>query len=94
MEKFLSISTSSQNTVLASTKDVMTVITGGGSPTATTTVIVYNTGKTVILNHTAQVGFNVRIALQKAITESLVSPWTQVVHTFESPVAITGFDIA
>lgn len=89
MEKFLSIPVTGQANQLVSANNVILVDTGANSPTSTVTLIKYTGGKVVTLGHTAQVASDMRIAIEKAIVEALMTPWTKVVYNFVSPRAVS-----
>lgn len=94
MEKFLSIPVTGQANQLVSANNVILVEAGADSATAVTTSITYAGGKVVTIIHAAQVAFDMRTAIQKAIVEARMTPWTKVVYTFVSPRAVSDIDVA
>ena len=63
--------------------------------TATTTVISYQSGKSVTLTHAAQVAYNMRTFIQDAIKNALATSWTNTVYVLgDAPAAISQVTLA
>lgn len=98
MEKFLSIPVTGTANQLVSATGVAMVSAGTGAtnntPTATTTVIIYATGRAITLTHAAQVAYDMRTAIQDALASALATSWTNVVHVAEVPRAVSAVTVA
>jgi len=61
--------------------------------TAVTTVIQYVDGTATTINHDAQVGFDVQLALEAAVQAALETSWTKPIFDVALPRAITAAGI-
>lgn len=98
MEKFISIPNSLGANQLVSAANVVAVFAGTAATntaTAANTVIMYQGGKVVTLVHAAQTAFNMRNAIQNAISAALQTSWTDTVYVIPSlPISVTGITAA
>lgn len=90
MEKFLSIPVTSNGNKLVSASGIKVITQAAESATATTTLIAYNDGTVTTITHAAAAAFDMRIALETAVVAALQSKWTEVVHAFTSPKAVSS----
>jgi len=98
MEKFIIVPVTSQPNQMISANDVVLVAAGAGSAnssgTALTTTITYQGGKIVTITHAAQVAFDMRTAIQNAISQVKSTSWTNVALTISVPRDISAVTIA
>jgi len=98
MEKFISLPVTGQPNQLVSVTNIAMVSAGTGATnntaTATTTVITYTNGRAVTLTHAAQVAYDMRTAIQDAIGNALITPWTAPVYVVDVPRAISQVTVA
>lgn len=98
MEKFISLPVTGQPNQLVSVTNIAMVSAGTGATnntaTATTTVITYTTGRAITLTHAAQVAYDMRTAIQEAIGNALITPWTAPVYVASVPRAISQVTVA
>lgn len=98
MEKFIIVPVTSQPNQMISANDVVLVAAGAGlansSGTAVTTTITYQGGKTVTITHAAQVAFDMRTAIQNAISQVQSTSWSNVTLTISVPRDISAVTIA
>jgi len=90
MEKFLSIPVTSKGNKLISASNIKVITQAAESSTAVTTIIAYGGDTVTTITHAAAVAFDMRIALEEAVAAALQSPWTEVVHAFTSPKAVSS----
>lgn len=98
MEKFISVPNSLGANQLVSAANVVGVFAGTAATntaTSANTVIMYQGGKVVTLLHAAQTAFNMRNAIQNAISSALQTSWTDTVYVISSlPISVTGITAA
>jgi hypothetical protein len=90
MEKYLKIPVTGKGSRLVSISGVKTIMQAAQAATAVTTLIEYNDGTTTTITHAAAAAFDMRIALEDAMTLALQTPWQKVAHVFESPKAVSS----
>ena len=90
MQKYLSIPVTDNGNKLVSATNVKVITQAAESATAVTTLIAYDDGTVTTITHAAAVAFDMRIALESAMAAALQSPWTEVVHAFTSPKAVSS----
>lgn len=90
MDKFLSIPVTSNGNKLVAVHGIKVITQAAESATAVTTIISYIDGTATTLTHAAAAAFDMRIALEEAVTEALQSDWKKVVHPFTSPKAVSS----
>ena len=92
MEKFLSIPVTGSGDVLLNVNEVLSVTSA--SATSVTTVLTYLNGNTATITSAAQVAYDVRTAIQDAMTAALATSWTRVTYAVVPPKAVSGIAIA
>jgi len=92
MEKFLSIPVTGAGNNLLSVSGVLSVT--AASATATDTVITYINGNTATITSDAQVAYDVKTAIQDAMTAALATSWTRVTYAVVPPKAVSAIAIA
>jgi folate-dependent phosphoribosylglycinamide formyltransferase PurN len=89
MEKFISVPVTGQPNQLISVTGI--VLVESSSATSTTTTISYQAnGRDISITHAAQVGYDMRTAIQNAIAAALQTSWTNVVYVASFPRAISS----
>ena len=90
MQKYLSIPVTSNGNKLVSATNVKVITQAAESAAAVTTLVAYDDGTVTTITHAAAVAFDMRIALESAMVAALQSKWTEVVHEFTSPKAVSS----
>ena len=98
MEKFISIPNTLGANQLISATNVVGVYAGTAATNTAAlanTVIQYQGGRVVTLAHTAQTAYNMRNAIQDAISNALQTSWTHPVYVIPSlPISVTAITAA
>ena len=93
MEKFISVPVTGQPNQLISVTGI--VLVASSSATSTTTKLSYQSyGRDISITHDAQVGYDMRTAIQNAIAAALATSWTNPVYVVSLPRAISSIAIS